>query len=393
MPKNNKKNKKKSVAKTSLENENYPFVSICTPTFNRRPFYDMLIRCFHNQTYPKDRMEWVIIDDGSDKIRDLVENIPQVKYYAYDQKMNLGKKRNLMHEKSKGDIILYMDDDDYYPPERVSHAVETLQANPEAMLVGASEMYIYFKHIHKMYKFGPYGEKHATAATFAFRRQYLAQSKYEDEAALAEEKHFLKNYTAPLVQLDPKKTILVFSHIHNSFDKRKLLEQPPSSYMSLSDVSVDDFHMGEEDKKFFMETIDDSLQKYEPGDIKYKPEVLEQMKQVIEKKNQTQNNVLKPFLEKIEKYEAKIYLQDTLIQRIIKENLLLKDKIDRLENGKPLEPVITSSTTDEQEENDDAFEAAASFNGSREGKVFKMGKKGLGYYTDIKPNVLNDKEN
>lgn len=31
-----------------------------------------------------------------------------------------------MHEKSKGDILVYMDDDDYYPPERVSHAVETL---------------------------------------------------------------------------------------------------------------------------------------------------------------------------------------------------------------------------------------------------------------------------
>ena len=72
---------------------------------------------------------------------------------------------------------------------------------------------------------------------------------------------------------------------------------------------------------------------------------------------------------------------------------MLKDKIDRLENGKPLEPVITSSITDKQEENDDAFEAASSFDGSREGKVFKLGKKGLGYYTDIKPNVLNNKPN
>lgn len=383
MPKNNKKNKKKPLTKGNSENEKYPFVSICTPTFNRRPFYEMLIRCFHNQTYPKDRIEWIIIDDGSDKIRDLVEDIPQVKYYAYDEKMNLGKKRNLMHEKSKGEIILYMDDDDYYPPERISHAVETLQENPEAMIAGASEMYIYFKHIHKMYKFGPYGEKHATAATFAFRRKYLAQSKYEDEAALAEEKYFLKNYTAPLVQLDPKKTILVFSHIHNSFDKRNLLEQPPSSYMSLSDVSVDEFNMGEEDKKFFMETIDESLQKYEPGDIKYKPEVLEQMKKVIEKKNQMQNTALEPFLQKLQKYEAKISLQETLIQRIIKENLLLKDKIEHLENGTTSEPVIASSITDEHEEKDDAFEAANSFDGSREGMVFKLGKKGMGYYSDF----------
>ena len=26
----------------------------------------------------------------------------------------------LMHEKCKGDIIVYMDDDDFYPPDRVS---------------------------------------------------------------------------------------------------------------------------------------------------------------------------------------------------------------------------------------------------------------------------------
>ena len=33
---------------------------------------------------------------------------------------------NFLHKKSKGDILVYMDDDDYYPPSRVSHAVETL---------------------------------------------------------------------------------------------------------------------------------------------------------------------------------------------------------------------------------------------------------------------------
>jgi glycosyltransferase involved in cell wall biosynthesis len=48
-----------------------PMVSICTPTFNRRPFIPMIIKCFEHQTYPKDRMEWIIIDDGTDKIGEL----------------------------------------------------------------------------------------------------------------------------------------------------------------------------------------------------------------------------------------------------------------------------------------------------------------------------------
>ena len=52
-----------------------PFVSICTPTFNRRPFIPIMFECFKNQTYPKDRMEWIIVDDGTDKIQDLIDKL------------------------------------------------------------------------------------------------------------------------------------------------------------------------------------------------------------------------------------------------------------------------------------------------------------------------------
>ena len=79
-----------------------PFVNVCTPTFNRRPFFQTIIKCFDNQTYPKDRMEWIIVDDGTDKIEDVVKNHPLVKYFKYDEKMPLGKKRNIMHKKARG---------------------------------------------------------------------------------------------------------------------------------------------------------------------------------------------------------------------------------------------------------------------------------------------------
>ena len=171
-----------------------PFVSVCTPTFNRRPFIPIMLECFRNQTYPKDRIEWIIIDDGTDKIKDLVKGsgISQIKYYELPEKIPLGAKRNLMHEKSKGSIIVYMDDDDYYPPERISHAVEVLTSNKEALCAGSSELYLYFKHIQKMYQFGPYGPTHATAGTFAFKRELLTLTKYNENACIAEEREFLK---------------------------------------------------------------------------------------------------------------------------------------------------------------------------------------------------------
>ena len=215
-----KKSNKAKKANKSKKSNDLPLVSVCTPTFNRRPFIPSMIKCFNHQTYPKDKIEWIIIDDGDDSIEDLIKHHPNVKYYRYEKKMKLGKKRNLMHEKSKGDIIVYMDDDDFYPPTRIEHAVKILTS--KHLVAGASEIYIYFKHVQQMWQFGPYGPNHATAGTFAFKKELLQITKYNEEKSLAEEKEFLKSYSIPMIQLEPKQTILVFSHTQNTFDKKLL---------------------------------------------------------------------------------------------------------------------------------------------------------------------------
>ena len=197
--------------------------------------------------------------------------------------MMLGKKRNFMHEKTRGDIIIYQDDDDYYPPDRVSHAVQTLTANPTALCAGSSIVYVYFKHVSQMYRFGPYGPNHATAGTFAFRRELLRQTRYNDNKAIGEEREFLKGYTIPFVQLDPTKTILVFPHIHNSCDKRELLVYAPNPTCNPDpDISVNTILRNESIYQFFMKDIDEILQNYPPGDPKYKVEVNKQVAVIME---------------------------------------------------------------------------------------------------------------
>ena len=279
----------KTAKERLAEKKVYPTVSVCTPTFNRRPFIPIMLECFRNQTYPKNKIEWIIVDDGTDKIKDLVEqaNIPQIKYYEVPEKMTLGAKRNYMHQYATGSIIVYMDDDDYYPPERIAHAVERLEQNKSALCAGSSEIYIYFKHIQKMIQCGPYGPNHATAGTFAFRRELLKITKYEEHAAIAEERAFLKEYTIPFVQLDPLKTILVFSHEHNTFDKRKMLDNPHPDYLKESPKTVDMFIKFKNERRvkhFFMEEVDKLLINYEPGEPKMKPDVLVQIKEIEAKR-------------------------------------------------------------------------------------------------------------
>jgi hypothetical protein len=258
----------------------YPFVSVCTPTFNRRPFIPAMLACFNNQDYPQDRMEWIIIDDGTDLVEDLVASHPRVKYFKYDTKMTLGKKRNLLHEKSRGEILVYMDDDDYYPPQRVSHAVHMLVTHPDALCAGSSEIYIYFKHIGQMKRFGPYGPNHATAGTFAFKRKLLKQHRYNEEACLAEERAFLKDYTVPFVQLDPMKVILVFSHDHNTFDKRKLLINANPDIVRDSPKKVMDFIKDATLRRFYMSELEKLLEDYAPGRPEMKPDVIAQTLQL-----------------------------------------------------------------------------------------------------------------
>jgi len=268
-----------------------------------------MFNCFRNQTYPKHRIEWIIVDDGTDKIRDLIEssNIPQIRYFEVAEKMTLGAKRNYMHSFTRGSIIVYMDDDDYYPPERIEDAVEKLEANPKALCAGSSEIYIFFKHIQKMFKCGPYGPNHATAGTFAFRKELLQQTKYEEHAALAEERAFLKEYTIPFVQLDPMKSILVFSHEHNTYDKRKMLNNQHPDFFRECDKTVDMFirkPVEQPVKDFFLRDIDNLLANYEPGLPKMKPDVLKQMKEIEAEREQ----MLKDEMEKLKK-NAPIMLQ------------------------------------------------------------------------------------
>jgi len=284
-----------------------PLVSVCTPTFNRRPFIPAMLQCFAHQTYPRDRMEWIIIDDGTDPIEDLVASHPCVKYFRLEEKISLGKKRNMMHDQARGDIIVYMDDDDYYPPERVSHAVATLLDHQKRKtgikLAGSSEMCIYFKTgelrsphpssfegCGQMVQFGPYGPNHATAATFAFWKELLTDLnlKYEEDACLAEERAFLRGYTVPMAQLDPMKVILVFSHEHNTFDKRMLLSNlgNKNSGMRISTRAVTDFIKEPALMRFYMHDVDAALQAYDPGHPSMKPDVLQQIGEKLQKNRQ-----------------------------------------------------------------------------------------------------------
>ena len=201
-----------------------------------------MLACFLSQTYPQNQMELVILDDGSDKIKDLIDasGLTNIVYLAEDEKMKIGMKRNKLNAAAKGDIIVCMDDDDYYSPERVEHVVKKLMSNPKYLICGSSQIFMYYTDIQKIYQFGPYAPNHATNGTFAYKRKFLENHKYDETVTHAEETSFVNKYTEPMLQLDPFKVMLVMAHSENTFDKKKMRENP-NPFVKLTNYKIKDF--------------------------------------------------------------------------------------------------------------------------------------------------------
>ena len=125
------------------------------------------------------------------------------------------------NNKCKGDIIVCMDDDDYYPPERVQHAVETLEKS-DCLIAGCTDIYMYEYFLERLYKFKGFHSYHSTNNVMAFKREYLQKHRHASGLDRAEESSFTNHFTAPMVQLDAKKSIIVSSHNYNTFSKREM---------------------------------------------------------------------------------------------------------------------------------------------------------------------------
>lgn len=219
-----------------------PFVSVVCPTWNRREFLPYLLYIWQYQDYPADRRELIILDDSPQSSADLVEMMagPQanVRYVHSEVRLTLGRKRNLLNEMAQGEYILCFDDDDYYPPDKISHQVTQLQLHG-ARFSGCDQIYIWYSHLDKIYLTHPFSKRHALNGTFGMHRNLLKTHRYDDDATIGEEQAFLKGFTTPVLQIDPRKAILCISHSSNTYDKDFVMGSSIPTDLRLEDFVTD----------------------------------------------------------------------------------------------------------------------------------------------------------
>jgi glycosyltransferase involved in cell wall biosynthesis len=214
-------------------------VSIITVSqLNRHDCLLNLYELIQLQTY-KNIIEWVIVEgshseEDGEKNKENINKLLQIHFeniestiknmkivYVEYTGLALSDLRNLGNNKCSGDIIVCMDDDDYYPPERIHHAVETLRKS-SYLIAGCSGLYMYEYFMGKLYKFNRFHKNHSTNNCMAFKREYLLNHKHTEGLTMAEESSFTNNFTEPMMQLNPLKCIIASSHSINTYNKREL---------------------------------------------------------------------------------------------------------------------------------------------------------------------------
>lgn len=205
-----------------------PSVSLVTITqHSRSSSLSLLCKMINDQTYTN-IIQWVIVEGSKNKndgslnklfVNNLSCKVP-IQYIDWSGK-KLGGLRQLSNNHSKGDIIVCMDDDDFYPPTRVEIAVNEL-SNSKCLIAGCSSILIYDFILQKFMLYSQYIPNFTTNNAMAYKKEYLLNHKYDENDETMEESSFTNGFKENLVQLNTFKSIILISHKNNTYNKREL---------------------------------------------------------------------------------------------------------------------------------------------------------------------------
>jgi len=123
------------------KNFDTPLVSVIIPTYNRAWTLKKAIDSVLKQDYKN--FELIVVDDGSTDSTEklLLSYADSIKIIQQDNQ-GVSASRNRGIKAAAGDLIAFLDSDDYWYPEKLSAQVDFFNANAEALVCQTEELWI-----------------------------------------------------------------------------------------------------------------------------------------------------------------------------------------------------------------------------------------------------------
>jgi glycosyltransferase involved in cell wall biosynthesis/SAM-dependent methyltransferase len=117
-----------------------PLVSGIVAAYNYERYLEEALESALDQDYPADRLELIVVDDGStdgtsEIARRYAEHYPERIRYVRQRNAGLAAATTRGFEEARGDLITLLDADDAWLPSRTRLLVDALARNPRASLV------------------------------------------------------------------------------------------------------------------------------------------------------------------------------------------------------------------------------------------------------------------
>lgn len=207
--------------------DDLPDISILCITKDRRVFMPILKYSYMIQSYPEDKMELVIVDDGDDSIEDTLIGVPNVKYVRCDPGMTISQKRNVAVENAMYDILVTMDDDDIYPNNSVLHRVAMLLKAPAQQCGFCTTIPCYditkFSSFMNVPPMTLEMSERVSEATLVFTRDFWKECPFDDTVHIGEGNAFIRGREQMCREISPQDVIVSLIHPKNT-SSRKLPE-------------------------------------------------------------------------------------------------------------------------------------------------------------------------
>lgn len=187
------------------------------PTADRQFFLRIAIGYFLRQDYPN--KELIILDDGRVSNKSIVPDLPGIIYIRLPGTYSIGSKRNKACEAARGEIILHMDDDDWYATDWVTKSVNLLEAS-DADLCGLKKLLFYNPSTDSGWKYiyPDWDRPWVAGASMSYKKSFWEKYPFED-IHVGEDNKFAWNSEARISHLDYLAGIVSILHTGNTSPK------------------------------------------------------------------------------------------------------------------------------------------------------------------------------